>query len=238
MQRTEIEWVREPDGRRGFSWNPVTGCKMGCTYCYARDIALLYTGTFEPEYHPDRLMEPSQRRKSSTIFLCSMSDLWGLWVPEHWQLLVMGAVIANPQHRFLMCTKSPEVLLAWLLRFPTHKLPDNLAVGVTIDYHKHEHRISLLRCIPASMRFISFEPALDLGTKIMDLKGIDWIIAGPLNKRGRCATTESHWWDQYITICHSLLLSQPLFIKNTAPMHQERPQQFPAWMGIKEVPHG
>ena len=32
MQKTKIEWA-------GMTWNPVTGCKHGCEYCYARRIA-------------------------------------------------------------------------------------------------------------------------------------------------------------------------------------------------------
>lgn len=34
-----IEWVRNPDGSPGYSWNPITGCLNGCPYCYARRLA-------------------------------------------------------------------------------------------------------------------------------------------------------------------------------------------------------
>lgn len=39
MNRTTIEWVRNPDGSPGFTLNPVTGCLRGCAYCYARKLA-------------------------------------------------------------------------------------------------------------------------------------------------------------------------------------------------------
>jgi len=45
MQRTKIEWVKNPDGSPGFTYNPFTGCLHGCNYCYARKIA----NRFQPD---------------------------------------------------------------------------------------------------------------------------------------------------------------------------------------------
>ncbi len=39
MNKTGIEWVRNPDGSQGYSWNPITGCLDSCTYCFARRLA-------------------------------------------------------------------------------------------------------------------------------------------------------------------------------------------------------
>jgi len=36
---TKIEWVKNPDGTQGYTWNPITGCLNGCEYCYARKLA-------------------------------------------------------------------------------------------------------------------------------------------------------------------------------------------------------
>jgi len=38
MNRTKVEWVKNPDGSQGYSWNPITGCLAGCEYCYARKL--------------------------------------------------------------------------------------------------------------------------------------------------------------------------------------------------------
>ena len=37
MQKSNIEWCDS-------TWNPVTGCKHGCEYCYARRIAARFGG--------------------------------------------------------------------------------------------------------------------------------------------------------------------------------------------------
>lgn len=39
MNKTKIEWVKNPDGTQGYTWNPITGCLNGCEYCYARELA-------------------------------------------------------------------------------------------------------------------------------------------------------------------------------------------------------
>ena len=39
MQKTKIEWVKSPNGKQGYTWNPITGCLNGCPYCYARKLA-------------------------------------------------------------------------------------------------------------------------------------------------------------------------------------------------------
>ncbi len=83
MNRTKIEWVKNPDGSQGYSWNPITGCLGGCGYCFARRIAqgrlrarclanrnlpLLnepkehYTNPFYPRFWPERLKELPQTK--------------------------------------------------------------------------------------------------------------------------------------------------------------------------------
>ena len=51
MQKTKIEWADS-------TWNPVTGCLNGCSYCYARKIAERFGGGGHSngEYHMELLM--------------------------------------------------------------------------------------------------------------------------------------------------------------------------------------
>src|SRR5580765_4490984 len=82
-----IEWAQ-------WSWNPVTGCKHDCPYCYARDIAhRFYPMRFEPALWYKRLTAPANTPRPEkavqdvsfrNVFTCSMADLFGRWVPSEW----------------------------------------------------------------------------------------------------------------------------------------------------------
>jgi hypothetical protein len=90
-----IEWAK-------WTWNPVTGCKFGCPYCYAKDIAnRFYPNKFEPTFHEDRLDAPVNTKVPTeattdigykNVFVCSMADLFGDWIPDEWIEKVLNAV--------------------------------------------------------------------------------------------------------------------------------------------------
>ena len=120
LNKTSIEWVKNPDGTQGYSWNPITGCLNGCEYCYARKLANTrlkekylangavvcdyyvdelgseeeieeaFANPFHPRFWEDRLNElcimgtPDTDPKRKGIFVCDMSDLFGLGIPELW----------------------------------------------------------------------------------------------------------------------------------------------------------
>ena len=117
------------------SWNPLTGCRHGCPYCYARRTAHRFDkgledpaplsgglhvleekikGTpypygFEPTLHRYRLNQPERVEEPQTVFVCSMADLFGKWVPTSWIAQVIDACLRAPQHRYLFLTQSPSV---------------------------------------------------------------------------------------------------------------------------------
>ena len=62
---------------------------------------------FTPTLHRYRLDEPYQRR-GQNIFVCSMADLFGEWVPDEWIAEVFKACRLSPQHRYLFLTKNPK----------------------------------------------------------------------------------------------------------------------------------
>jgi protein gp37 len=91
MKKTKIEWCDS-------TFNPVTGCLHGCEYCYARRIANRFTGLDGTS--SDGLLELSERRdkpypegevahtetteRPRTVFVGSMCDLFGDWIPDEW----------------------------------------------------------------------------------------------------------------------------------------------------------
>lgn len=144
-----------------WTWNPVTGCKHGCAYCYARDIANRFNGTFEPTYHPERLFAPQNTRVPAAatdnpaernVFVCSMADLFGEWVPQDWIDAVLAAVQRSPQWTYLFLTKNPRRMVGidW---------PKNTRVGATVDTQARVRPTEeAFRQVNAPFKFVSLEP--------------------------------------------------------------------------------
>ena len=126
MNRSNIEWCQ-------WTWNPVTGCKHGCPYCYARGIARrfpkAFPNGFEPTFHESRLDEPEKLKKPAHIFAVSMGDLFGEWVPKEWIERVVGVIHGCPQHTFTVLTKNPRRAVDWFADKPS---PRNLMIGTSI----------------------------------------------------------------------------------------------------------
>lgn len=176
-----------------FTWNPVKGCRGPdgegpCGYCYARDIAMgIYPDGFEPRFFPERLIQPMRMRSPQRIFTVSMGDLWGPWVPEEWIREVVQVVRTCKQHQFITLTKSPMGMRAFFEG--ERAIPENLWLGVSVDYPGTERRISEL---PAAWwgggRCVSMEPLLGLIPEdtlrpLFKNSGIQWVIIGPLSVR-------------------------------------------------------
>ena len=184
MNKTAIEWC-------DYTWNPVTGCLHGCPYCYARKIAERFKGSkawpFEPMFHPDRLNAPAKMKKPQTIFVCSMADLFGEWVPDAWIKDVFAAIEQAPQHTYIFLTKNPERYL----KLPGYFWENNVWIGTSSDGGLHvSSRIRALQRHPHENRFISFEPLLyDPG--MMSLTGIKQVIIGAQTNPDKCAGLES-----------------------------------------------
>jgi protein gp37 len=73
-------------------------------------------------------------------------------------------------------TKRPERILAnlpsdWLNGYP------NVWLGTSIENNEYVHRADDLRHIPATVRFVSYEPALGPLDRL-NLTGLDWVIYG------------------------------------------------------------
>jgi protein gp37 len=130
-----IEWTQ-------YTWNPVAGCKHACrwempdgstTQCYAETVAEgiargAYPDGFQAHYwKPNKLNEPLKVTEPSRIFLDSMSDLMGHWVPDEQIRAVFDVVRRADWHHFQLLTKNAPRLLKF-----KDELPSNLWVGVSM----------------------------------------------------------------------------------------------------------
>ena len=91
-----------------------------------------YPCGFAPTLHEYRLDEPQRWKKPRTIFVCSMADLFGDWVPEDWIMEVFAACKKAMQHKYLFLTKNPARYLELGKR---DMLPDydNFWFGTTVE---------------------------------------------------------------------------------------------------------
>lgn len=223
MNKSSIEWT-------DYTWNPVTGCKHGCPYCYARRLAegrlkgrFGYENGFEPTFHINRLDEPSKVRKPSKIFVCSMGDLFGEWVPSNWISSVLIMIRTNPQHTFQVLTKNPKRLERWM------NIPPNLWLGTSIDgLNGSLNRARILNDITQfNTKFISFEPLLsDISNQIniYDLNKIDWVIIGA-QTGPNAKQPKKDWIKNLIFDCNQVGI--PIFIKDNVEWDGPITQDYP-----------
>lgn len=184
---TRIEWTDE-------TWNPVTGCvkvSPGCKHCYAETFAERFRGVtmpngkphvfqngFDPELRPDRLTQPERWRESRMVFVNSMSDLFGEFVPEPYVHKVFRVMRTVDRHTYQVLTKRAERMRAWTQGQSWLEEAHHIWLGVSVEDRRYGlPRIDVLREASAGVRFLSIEPLLeDLGR--IDLAGIDWVIVG------------------------------------------------------------
>ena len=177
MARTKIEWLKDINGDKGTTWNPVTGCtpaSEGCQNCYARRMAKRLAGRcgypkdepFKVTLHEDRLGEPLRWKKPRRVFVCSMGDLFHEDVPRWMRFEVMDIILQAKQHTFLILTKrqaNMKEFFEWYYSKAgrTIETIKNLWLGVTAENQaRADERIPILLQIPAAVRFISVEPML------------------------------------------------------------------------------
>ena len=242
MEKTQIDWCDS-------TWNPVTGCLHGCEYCYARGIANRFSGGGEKwsddnlfvlnekfyaeesekaEPYPYGFMPTLYRyklneyvnKKGRNIFVCSMADLFGEWVPDSWIEEVFTACKNAPQHNYLFLTKNPDRYAA-LLDKGILDTSSNMWYGASVTNEtqliKAAKAFGNLNC--STKTFLSVEPLLeDITTTeywndCIVSTYMDWVIIGAETGRRKDKVIPEREWIRSITFdCRDEI---PVFMKSS-----------------------
>ena len=229
MEKTKIEWTDS-------TWNPVTGCYHKCPYCYARNIARRFSGGgvlkygarvvlndpvivdgkraaypygFKPTFHRYRLKE-YRESKGRNIFVCSMADLFGAWVPDCWIQEVFDECLAAPQHNYIFLTKNPAryIQLAKAGKLPQY---NNFWYGSSVtgphdEYSWFDEKYHW---------FLSAEPLLEnLGEMSETALKPEWIIIGAeTGRRAGKVVPALEWIESIVNQCRKYKI--PVFMKDS-----------------------
>lgn len=186
---------------------------------------LPYPYDFEPTFHRYKLDEPQSWKRPRTIFVCSMADLFGEWVPDEWVKAVFDACEAAPQHRYLFLTKAP-----WRLKSlaDQYSLPANENFWYGTSTPKVDDVAFWGNCYHT---FLSIEPILErfgrcgrFGT----LKVMDWTIVGAeTGNRKDKVMPEKGWIMEIAEECAKY--GKPIFMKESLRgiMGDDFRQEFP-----------
>lgn len=180
----------------------------------------------------EKLSEPMRWRKPSLVFVDSMSDLFHEGVSNEQIAAVFGVMAACPQHTFQLLTKREKRMHDWFAWVASQGVPPdhvistcaanytdvdqlvwpwplpNVHLGVSVENQEYaDKRIPALMQCPASVRWVSYEPALGPvdfspwvtrtescqfvafsreardaygpdGLRTLTRRGLDWIVCG------------------------------------------------------------
>lgn len=178
-----------------------------------------YPFDFEPTFHKYRLNE-YQNKKGRNIFVCSMADLFGEWVPDEWIEEVFKACDNAPQHNYLFLTKNPfryEILH----RKGILRKRDNMWYGYSMPKNSYDYWYD-----PRYKTFESMEPLLEM----VAAPHSKWTIIGAeTGHRKNKVVPEAKWIAHIVNKCREGNI--PVFMKSSLagiwgePLIQEFPKE-------------
>lgn len=177
----------------------------------------------------EHLEDPLRWRRSRRIFVNSMSDLFHERIRDDEIATVFSVMESCQQHTFQILTKRPARMQRWVKEWQRkidymadHPAPagglymqrySHVWLGVSIeDQATADERIPLLWDTHASLRFVSYEPALgpvDIAPWLLN-GSVDWVIVGGESGHGArpCAV---EWLESMVEQCRAAKV--PVFVK-------------------------
>ena len=169
-----------------------------------------YPYGFTPTFHEYRLDDIKTKGFGKTIFVCSMADLFGDWIPDEWIEKVFEACAEAENHRYLFLTKNPK---RYIKLAEKGKLPfgDMYWYGSTTTspdmpaFWSEKHNT-----------FVSIEPILkDFGNSFTILpQKCDWFILGAeTGNRKDKVVPQKEWIENLVRGCQAN--GKPVFMKDS-----------------------
>ncbi|MDR0474231.1 MAG: phage Gp37/Gp68 family protein [Treponema sp.] len=200
-----------------------------------------YLFGFDPTFHRYKLERPQTVKTPQNVFVCSMADLFGEWVPEEWIWQVFEACKKAPWHRYLFLTKNPKryeglinkrVLPSYINSgyffgnsITTQKDADNYYDCQWNSHHEFKNNYWI-------NRFFSVEPLYENINLYLGWFRADWVIIGAeTGNRKNKIIPKREWIENIVWQCHSQRGHQfvPVFMKDSLaeiwgePLIQEYP---------------
>lgn len=201
-----------------------------------------YPYDFDPTFHRYRLDIPSRWQRPRTIFVCSMADLFGDWVPDEWIDDVIRSSQKALQHRYLFLTKNPERYDLWLDRFENGKIKgldeiQNCWFGASATNNEQLERANRSRAIWLSIepirerietdehQFMEFVPST--GGEIERARWAWVVIGAETGNSKEKVRPEKEWIDSIVEECRNY--GTPVFMKESlrSLMGPDFVQEFP-----------
>lgn len=165
-----------------------------------------YPCGFIPTFHQYRLNDYISKKRRN-IFVCSMADLFGEWVPDSWIEEVFRACEKAPQHNYLFLTKNPRRYYE-MYEKDKNLLPAgaNMWYGFSITNNDYDGWYT-----DGRYTFASIEPILQPITRI---PFVDWIIIGAeTGRRKNKVVPKREWIEDIVNACREADI--PVFMKSS-----------------------
>ena len=144
------------------TWNPIKGrCLHNCPYCYVK------SSRAKRYYQGDPYLSEKELKvnlgENNYIFVGSMTDMWGDWIPSAWITHILEHCQKYPKNKYLFQSKNPFRFLEDAVTFEI-----NAVWGTTIESDKQvdinvvHNRAWCLASMPSFyQRMVSIEPIMD-----------------------------------------------------------------------------
>jgi protein gp37 len=246
MENSKIEWCDH-------TFNPWIGCQKvspGCDHCYAEAMMDHRYGKVEWGPHGERKRTSAVNWKKPVkwnseavefkqehghrlrVFCASVADVFDNQVPSAWRKDLFALIVECHRLDWLLLTKRPQNALK-MLPADWGDGYRNVWLGVTAEDQKHfDQRWEHLKKIPASIKFISYEPAIGPLRLPTDGPHPDWLISGG-ESGGGARPVKRRWIRDVIADCrdHDVAVfhkqwgtyqNNPLVVKRGMPIDEAK----------------